>query len=140
MTTRRESILAHIATTLATTTGISTVYRSRVEAFSRDEAPALIVEPIADNCTPITTCKLSWALDVAVVVHTRGSVPDTLADPIIQSAHALLMADRTLGNRCIDIIPTTSDFQRDKADLTSLWMINTYRVTYRTSQSNLATG
>jgi hypothetical protein len=40
----------------------------------------------------------------------------------------------------IDIVPTTMDPQRDKADMTSLWQINTYQVSYRTSQSNLETG
>jgi hypothetical protein len=140
MASKREQILAHIATTLAATSGINVVYRSRVEAFARDEAPALVVEPIADRCVPVTTCKLAWTLDVAIVVHTRGAVPDTLADPIIVSAHSLLMADRTLGGLAVDIVPTTMDPQRDKADLASLWQINTYQVSYRTHQSNLETG
>lgn len=140
MTTKRENILAHIASILDATSGINGVYRSRVEAFARDEAPVIIIEPAADRCVPITSCKLAWTMDVAIVVHTRGDVPDTLADPIIESAHSILMADRTLGNRVIDIVPTTMDPQRDKADLTCLWQINTYQVSYRTSQSNLATG
>lgn len=32
MTSRREQILAHVATNLAPTAGIATVYRSRAEA------------------------------------------------------------------------------------------------------------
>ena len=140
MTTRRESILAAMASALAATDGITIVYRSRAEAFGRDEAPALIIEPAADRCQPITTCKLAWTMDVDVVVHTRGAVPDTLADPIIASAHSLLMADRTIGGLAVDILPVSVDFQRDKADLLSLWMVNTYQVQYRTHQSNLETG
>ena len=140
MTSRREQILAHVATTLAPTAGISTVYRSRAEAFSRDEAPALVVEPIADRCQPYSTCKLDWTLDLAVVVHTRGPIPEQLADPIVVSAHALLMADRTLNNLAIDIVPTGTDFQRDKADLLSLWQVNTYAIRYRTLGSDLENG
>lgn len=140
MSSKREQILAHIAITLGATAGIGTVYRSRVEAFARDEAPALVIEPIADRCQPYSTCKLDWTLDLAVVVHTRGPIPEQLADPIIVSAHALLMADRTLGNRVIDIVPTGTDFQRDKADLLSLWQVNTYAIRYRTLGSDLENG
>lgn len=137
MASREEQILAHIATILDAAAGIGTVYRSRVEAFARDEAPALIVEPAGSRCQEVSTCKLDWTLDVAVVVHTRGSVPDTLADPIRVSAHAILMADRTLGGLAINIMPTSSDPQRDKADLTSLWQVNTYQVRFRTAAATL---
>ena len=140
MSSRREQILAHLATILAGTAGIGTVYRSRAEAFGRDEAPAMVLEPISDRCEPVSSCRLSWTLDVAVVIHARGSVPDTLADPILVSAHSLLMADRTLGGLAVDIVPTMVDPQRDKADLMSLWQVNTYQVTYRTLQANLETG
>jgi hypothetical protein len=138
MSSRREQILAHIATTLGSTAGITTVYRSRMEAFSRDEAPAMVVEPIAEPPPrEISTCKLDWTLQVAVVVHTRGAVSDTLADPIIVSAHSLLMADRTLGGLAINIMPAGTDWQRDKADLASLWMVNSYEVRYRTAAADL---
>ena len=50
MSSKRESILAAIATTLVGTTGVSTrIYRSRVEAFARNEAPALVIEPGTDS-------------------------------------------------------------------------------------------
>ena len=75
-----------------------------------------------------------------MVVHTRGPIPEQLADPIIVSAHALLMADRTLNNLAIDIVPTGTDFQRDKADLLSLWQVNTYAIRYRTLGSDLENG
>jgi hypothetical protein len=48
------------------------------------------------------------------------------------------MADRTLGGLVIDIVPTLSDPQRDKADLTSLWQVNTYQVRYRTAVDDLS--
>lgn len=136
---RREQILSAIATALASTTGVSSrVYRSRVEAFSRNEAPAIIIEPGPDRAQTYSICKLDWSLDVLVVVHTRGQIPDQLADPILVDAHDKLMADRTLGGLAIDIVPTLSDPQRDKADLTSLWQVNTYQVRYRTAVDDLS--
>lgn len=139
MTSRREQILSAVATALASTSGVGgRVFRSRVEAFSRDEAPAIIIEPGPDRAQTYSICKLDWSLDVLVVVHTRGQVPDQLADPILLDAHAKLMADRTIGGLAIDIVPTLSDPQRDKADLTSLWLVNTYQVRYRTAIDDLS--
>ena len=50
MATKREQILAKIKTNLAGTTGVGTrIYRSRAEAFTRSETPAIIIEPISDT-------------------------------------------------------------------------------------------
>ncbi len=138
MTTIREQILVFITTALADTTGVSgRVYRSRVEALSRDEAPAIVIEPGPDRANVVATCKLDWTMDLLVVVHTRGQIPDQLADPIVADAHSKLMADRSIGGLAIDIVPTLSDPQRDKADLTSLWQVLTYQVRYRTAIDDL---
>jgi len=135
---RREDILAALTTTLAGTADVdSRIYRSRVEAFSRDEAPALVIEPGTDRAQISTTCKVDWTLEVIVAVYTRGNVPDTLADPIIVDVHSKLMADRTIGGLAMDIIPLAVDPQRDKADLTSLWTVLTYQVRYRTFVADL---
>lgn len=133
MSSRREQILAHVAAALVGTVDVgSRIYRSRVEAFTRDEAPAIVIEPGSDRAQTYSTCKLDWTLDLIVAVHTRGHVPDQLADPIVVDVHSRLMADRTLSGLAIDIVPTTHDPQRDRADLTSLWHVMTYQVRYRT--------
>lgn len=139
MTSRREQILSYVATTLAPTAGVNgRVYRSRVEAFSRDEAPAIIIESGQDRAQVYATCKLDWTLDLLVVVYTRGQIPDQLADPVLLDAHSRLMADRSLGGLAVDVVPTLADPQRDKADLTSLWLVNSYQVRYRTAIENLS--
>lgn len=140
MSSKSEQILAHIASTLASTTGINAIYRSRVEAFARDEAPVLVVEPAGETAREFSTCKLDWTLPVLIAIHTRGSIPDQLADPIRVSLHNLLMTDRTLGGLALNIVPTGTDPQRDKADLASLWLVCTYEVRYRTAANDLETG
>lgn len=138
--TRREQILAFITSSLAGTTGVGArIYRSRVEAFAREEAPAIVIEPDNDNPRTFSDCKLDWTLSVMVVIHTRGTIPDQLADPIAADVHSRLMADRTLGGLAIGIIPGQVDWQRDKADLTSLWMVNPYQIRYRTAAASLTT-
>lgn len=134
----REQILDHIASTLAAVTETTgRVYRSRVEAFARDEAPALVVEPARDNATPVSTNFIDWALSVTVAAHTRGAIPDQLADPILQQIHSLLAADRTLGGLAKDCWPESIEFQRDPADQASGWTVCTYRVSYRTMVTDL---
>ena len=50
MATKREQILEKIKSNLAGTVGVGTrIYRSRVEALTRSETPAIIIEPISDT-------------------------------------------------------------------------------------------
>jgi hypothetical protein len=133
----REQILSSLAATLASTTGVVAVYRSRAEAFSRAEAPSLIISPGPGRCQRHSTCKLHWTMDVQVVVHCRGNTPDVLADPIISSAHALIMADTTIGGLAVDIVPTNDDPQIDQADMNSIWWVHTYEVQFRTREADL---
>ena len=141
MTTKREQILAAIATTLEGTANVGTrIMRSRVEAFARNEAPALVIEPGTDSASEelVSNCKIDWRLPVLVAVYTRGAIPDQLADPIIASIHSQLMADRTLGGLAMDIWPGTVDPQMEKADQPALWTVCTYNVRYRTSVTDLS--
>ena len=138
MASRREQILAHVAAALAGTVQVGNrIYRSRVEAFSRDEAPAIVVEPGPDRAQEYSNCRIDWTLELIVAVYSRGQIPDQLADPIVVDVHSRLMADRSLGGLAIDIMPTLHDPQRDKADLTSQWMVLSYQVRYRTTDSDL---
>jgi len=141
MTTKRESILAAIATTLAGTTGVSTrIYRSRVEALARQESPAIVIEPINDTAQQNTSLPtLDWSLTVRVAVIVRGNIPDQQADPIIESLHSKLMADLTLGGYAIDIQPQGVGFEMVDADQPAGVISCDYLVQYRTSVSNLAT-
>ncbi len=137
-TSRREQILAALYSELDGTVDVgSRIYRSRVEAFSREEAPAIVIEPARDPARPYSICKLDWTLDVLVAIYTRGSNADQLADPIAVDVHSKLMADRTIGGLAIDIIPIDTVWERDKGDLTSLWLVLTYQVRYRTKDDDL---
>lgn len=141
MTTKRETILAAIASTLAGTTGVSTrIYRSRVEPLSRGESPALVIEPLNDQAAQNTSLPtLDWSLTVRVAVIVRGAVPDQQADPIVQSLHSKIMADLTLGGYAIDIQPQTVNFEMVEADQPAGVISCDYLVRYRTSVANLAT-
>jgi hypothetical protein len=136
MSSKREQILAAIKTTLDGTVQVgSRIYRSRAEAFARDEAPAIVIEPGNDTSAaePVSSCKIDWTFTVIIAVYTRDAIPDQAADPIIVDIHSQLMADRTIGGLAMDIWPMMVDPQIDKADVSSGWTVCSWRVRYRTS-------
>ena len=141
MTTKREQILSAIATALATTAGVSgRVYRSRVTAMQRAESPAIVIEPISDTPTQNTSLPtLDWRMRVRVTVIVRGDVPDQLADPIIESMHAKMVADLTLGGYAIDVQPDEVTYNMFDSDQPAGVIFNDYIVQYRTTVASLAT-
>jgi len=140
MTTKRERILSAIATALASTSGVGgRVYRSRVEAFARSECPALVIEPSSDESSIDTSLPTyTWRLTVQIAVVVRGTVPDQLADPIVQSLHSKLTADLTLGGYAMDIQPMNVSFDLVEGDQPTGVVTCAYRVLYRTSVTDLS--
>lgn len=139
MATKREDILAAIKTALAGTTNVGTrIYRSRVEAVARAESPALVIEPLTD--TPVQNTALptlDWTLRVRISVIVRGTSPDNVADPTIQSLHSKIMADLTLGGEAIDVQPAQTTFNFFEADQPAGVIFCEYDVRYRTQVADL---
>ena len=142
MATKREQILEKIKTELAGTTGVGTrIYRSRAEAFTKSETPAIIIEPISD--TPQDTSSffnsVTHEFRVRITVVTRGSVPDKVADPTIESLHSKLLSDATLGGLCIDIRASTTSFEILEADQPAGVISCEFDIEYRTLYNSLTT-
>jgi hypothetical protein len=140
MTTKRESILADIASSLAGTVQVGTrIYRSRVVPLSRGESPAIVVEPVSDTAEQNTSLPtLDWSLTVRVSVICRGAVPDQQADPIVEDMHSKIVADLTLGGYAIDVQPESVSFEMLDADQPAGVISCTYVVRYRTSVADLS--
>ena len=140
MTTKRESILADIASSLAGTVQVGTrIYRSRVVPLSRGESPAIVVEPVSDTAEQNTSLPtLDWSLTVRVSVICRGAIPDQQADPIVEDMHSKIVADLTLGGYAIDVQPESVNFEMLDADQPAGVISCTYVVRYRTSVSDLS--
>jgi len=139
MTTKRESILAQIASTLSGTTNVgSRIYRSRVEPLTRGESPALVIEPISDTVEQNTSLPtLDWSLTVRVAVIVRGDVPDQQADATVESLHSKMMADLTLNGYAIDVQPQGVSFDLVEADQPAGVIACDFLVRYRTSLTDL---
>lgn len=135
--TRRELILARIASNLSSITG-ATVYRSRVEPLARGEVPAVIVEPVNDQ--PIDTNfydKLDWTMRVRVTTLVRAAIPDDDSDTYTQQVHQKLMADQTVNGYALDLTPDRTDFSLYEADVPLGIISQDFLVRYRTSRTSL---
>ena len=141
MASKREQILAALKTKLIGTTGVAKrIYRSRPEAFSRAETPAIILEPISD--TPLDTNsiyeKITWEFRVRVTVIVRGTIPDKVADPTNVSLYNKLMTDPTIGGLAIDIKPSQTSFEIVESDQPTGIISNEFDIEYRSSYNNLS--
>ena len=140
MASIREQILERIRTvTLPGTAQVGQrIYRSRAQAYSRSEAPAITISPGEDN--PVNAPRtigaglgrLDQALPVLVEIYVRGDVPDQLADPIGVDVHARMMADRTMGGLAHDVQPDGWRPEWDQADGSAGWMQHRFLIRYRT--------
>lgn len=144
MTSKREAILAAIETALVGTTGVSTrIYRSRPEAFSRNEAPALVIEPASETTIDpertggASMCRLDWRLTVRIGIITRGPIPDQLADPIMVDIHQRLRTDAGIRALVMTIYPTGNNWEQAEADLTAGVTICDWSIRYRTNVDDI---
>tara|TARA_R100001163_G_scaffold29522_1_gene23506 strand:+ start:507 stop:935 length:429 start_codon:yes stop_codon:yes gene_type:complete len=142
MATKRERILAAITTSLANTTGVGTrIYRSRAEALTRSETPALIIEPISDTPedTQAFNNKVNWEFKIRVSVVVRGSIPDQVADPTVESLHTKVLTDPSVGGLATDVRPSTTSFEILEADQPAGVISCEFDISYRTSYNSLTT-
>ena len=143
MTTKRENILDQIKTSLANTTNVgSRIYRSRVVPLARNESPALVIEPVSDVAEQnLSLPKLDWSLTVRISIIVRAStsddVPDSVADPIVESVHSKMTADLTLNSTCIDVQPQSVSFEMVDADQPAGVIGMDFLIRYRTSVNSV---
>lgn len=139
MTTKRETILARIATVLAGTTGVSDrIFRGRTTAFARSETPSLIIEPqndVVEQNTSLPT--LDHRLKVVISVLVRSATPYPTADPVIESLHSKIMADLTLNGNAIDVKPVDTTFDYVDGDQSGGIFGCEYEIRYRTNVDDL---
>ena len=142
MASKREQILAALKTTLAGTTGVSTrIYRSRIEPITNGESPAVVIEPITDEPSTNNSSylKIDWTLRVRIVVIIRGTIPDSVGDPTVESLFTKVLTDPTVGGLAKDIRPAIQTFEVLEADTPAGLITCEFEIDYRTSYNSLST-
>lgn len=143
--TKREQILKAITTKMKTITSMSSsVFRSRVIPFMRNQFPAYTVEFLTDSPDdsrfpqPI----IDWSMVVCVRVFTKADktndlTPDQVADPLVQAAHQKMVSDLTLGGLSMDIQPAAVKNEIFDGDLETGIVSLNFLVKYRTINTDL---
>lgn len=141
MSSVREQILEALATKL-TTVPNATVFRSRQNAVPREEGIAIILQPENEQVekragNPGGFVSKIMLLNMSVIA--RGDPADEIADPVVVAAHALIMADPTLGNLCAQIIEHSTEWKFQEADLTAVEVLVRYQIKYANRPNDLTT-
>ncbi len=141
MSSKREQILAALATSLAATPSIgANVYRSRAAGALRAETPMVILEPLQDSASEPTIYYVDWQLITRLTILARGSIPDQVADPVVTAVYARMMADLTVGGLAYDVEPRGVTWQIGDADAESVEIMCDFVVKYRTALQDMTTG
>jgi hypothetical protein len=145
--TAREGILQYVLTLLSAVPG-ATVVRSREAPIDRPEGFFILLKPEEEPVELRGGGGIGGGsygagvvlrnLTILITVVTRGTIPDQLADPIIQAVHAAVMADRTLGGRCAIVMEHSTKWDFEVADATALGAEMRYVIRYQTSATDLS--
>lgn len=133
MSSIREQIVARMAAALAALVVNAVtvpVVRSREQAFARGELPAVVVKPADEETQAIAETLEVSRFNVHVEVIVRGDPWDSLADPIVVAAHALLLGDAPLAALCSKLRRTTAKWEAHEADQTAGVLTQTYHLIY----------
>lgn len=141
MTSRRELILAEMVSALTGTVQVGArVYRSRIEAFTRGDLPAIVIQPISDEPAQTNFARLQWDLNFQVTLYLSGDSPDQLGDPVVEDIHARIMAaENPAREYLVDILPNSVSFDIEQGDrpigVTTLGFVATYQTNLNTISS-----
>jgi hypothetical protein len=129
-------------TPVTTTMGVTAVYEDRTQAYTHDDAPAINVQltdassdTLGDQHPARSVLRTTMQVDMAI--YTRSAIDATgkevsarkLAAPIWAAAHALLMADPSLGGRALRVRWRRSSWRKESADGAAGWATHTYELT-----------
>lgn len=138
MNTWRETILEAVKNRLISADVASgNVYRSRVEAFRRDELPAVIVKPGPERVENTSRGIAMRRFGIHIEVHARGNPAESYADVVLAAAHSALMADQTLGDVIVRLLEEeTLEPSYADGDEAAISIITTYVAIYPTPTDN----
>lgn len=135
---------------VALTPGVTGVYEDRQQAYTESEAPAIEIAlrdasstTLGDNHPARSVLKVTLQIELAI--YTRSAIradgteasARSLAGPIWASAHALLMADPSLGGLAVRVRWVRCSWRKEAADGTAGWASHSYEITLAVREQNL---
>lgn len=134
-----ESILAYVLTLLSAVPG-ATAYRTREEAFAVEEGIGIVLKPreapVEMRTATTDTVLINFMFVITLIA--RGTVPDSLADPVRVAIHKAIMADKTLGGRTALLMPHSTEWEFEEADKTATVIEMRFVARYHTNLSDIS--
>lgn len=145
-----DAFLAALAP-LAGTAGVTGIYEDRTQAYTQGDAPAINVtlteasaDVLGDQHPARSTLRTTLQLDLAI--YTRSAIDAAgreassrkQAGDLWQQAHALLMADPSLGGKALRLRWRRSSWRKEAADGAAGWAVHTYELTLAMREQSLA--
>lgn len=130
MNTMAEVILSRLLATLAAAAIGAPVERTRKIAYERSDLPAVVIYPKGEESAPIGNGLLRCTLVVEIEIHTRGDVPDQLADPIAAAIDAAIRTDQPLGGLVAKAFRTGKEWEFTDSDGTGGRLVIAYQIHY----------
>lgn len=138
--TRAEQLTAAIFTALTTPTALANgnVWRSKLRPIPQESDLAIVVRQGADSRGQATTIEnVQRQLVVTTEIYARGDIPDQLADAVIEDVITRVLADRSLGGLCDNIVPGNRVPEWAARDTDLVVVDVDFLIDYETSNSNL---
>ncbi len=150
MSTSIDAAVDAFIAAVTPTPGVTGVYEDRTQAYTHDDAPAIHItlsdataEILGDQHPARSVLRVTQQIDLAI--YTRSAINASgqetsarqLAAPIWAAAHALLMADPSLGGKALRVRWRRSSWRKESADGTAGWAVHTYEVTLAMREQSL---
>lgn len=140
----REQILQAVTGLLAPVVAAqgAQLLRSPPTGITREQSPALLVFPESDAITQRPNDRVERQLVVRIVAlarETAGESPEVIADRLLVSVHAALLANTNLGGLCLGLKELDGEWDVEDADATAAAIPARYQITYRTLAADIST-
>lgn len=133
----RERLLRAIVTRLSTAIAPIPVLRQPTVPLTREASPALLLFVDGDSITARANHLVDRLLIVRLAVVARGADGFEVADQLLVTAHAALLADPNLGGLCIAVREIDAEWEAEDADAGAVLLPARYEIRYRTHAIDL---
>lgn len=147
MASKAEQIAARVAALLLNATAAGArVSRDREDAFTREESPAIVVEIVDEDSTPLgggsgpfppTFQTDADTLRLAVITAVRAASWQSIADAVRVASHALIVGDAQLRLLVTDLRRDRCEWKAASADQPFGYAAQIYLFKYHTRASAL---
>lgn len=133
----RERIVRAVIERISTAVAPTLVLRQPTTPITREQSPALLLFVDGEAITAKANLLVDRTLSVRLVAIARGDTAFESTDQLIFTAHAVLLAEPSLGGLAMGIAETDLDWDTEDADAGAVALPIRFEIRYRTAINDL---